>query len=60
MMLRLFKWFRRRQERDCHRTLAAIRILDDLRRWQADHDRRVCDAIAALPTRQPHRKETGQ
>ncbi|TXS22434.1 hypothetical protein EAO70_06125 [Streptomyces sp. adm13(2018)] len=59
-MLRRFKRFRRRQERTYLRQLIGDRILSDLRRWQADHNRRVCDAIAALPTRQPHRKETGQ
>ncbi|MEE1819342.1 hypothetical protein PUR59_30550 [Streptomyces sp. SP18ES09] len=51
--------FRDRQERACRRELAAARILDDRRRWQNAHNRRTCDAIAALPTRQP-RKETGQ
>ena len=59
-MLRLFKWFRRRQERACNRTLAAVRILDDLRKWQDAHNRQTCQALWALPTRQPHRKETGQ
>jgi hypothetical protein len=52
-----FHDFRRRQERHCMRQLAAIRILDDLRRWQDAHNRRTCRAIWALPTRQPIRKE---
>jgi hypothetical protein len=55
-----FRRFRRRQERDCDRELAAIRILDDLRRWQDAHNRRICQAIWALPARTPDRKETGQ
>ncbi|MEV4424007.1 hypothetical protein AB0K23_01260 [Streptomyces sp. NPDC049602] len=52
--------FRDRQYRTCMRELAAIRILDDLRRWQNAHNRRTCQALWALPARQPDRKETGQ
>ncbi|MBB4984968.1 hypothetical protein [Streptomyces nymphaeiformis] len=52
--------FRDRQYRTCMRELAAIRILDDLRRWRDAHNRRVCQAIWQLPARTPDRKETGQ
>ncbi|GGU84504.1 hypothetical protein GCM10010275_19450 [Streptomyces litmocidini] len=55
-----FRRFRRRQERTCSRELAAVRILDDLRRWRDAHNRRTCRAIWQLPTYQPTRKETGQ
>ena len=52
--------FRDRQERNCLRELAAIRILDDLRRWQDSHNHRTCQALWQLPAYQPARKETGQ
>ncbi|MEK9524071.1 hypothetical protein MIU24_32560 [Streptomyces venezuelae] len=52
--------WRDRQERNCLRELAAIRILDDLRTWQSTHDRRTCEALYNLPAHQPARKETGQ
>ncbi|MFJ6579307.1 hypothetical protein ACIQMY_25510 [Streptomyces sp. NPDC091368] len=52
--------FRDRQGRTYRRQRAADLILDDRRRWQNAHNRRTCEAIAALPTCQPHRKETGQ
>lgn len=52
--------FRDRQYRICMRELAAVRILDDLRRWRAARDLRTCQAIWQLPARQPTRKETGQ
>lgn len=52
--------YRDRQERRWRHELrvdAAVRILAELNAWR---DRQTCDAIAALPTRQPDRKETGQ
>lgn len=46
------------------RHYAGQQILLDLARWRAAddarraaNDRRICDAIAALPTHQPTRKE---
>ncbi|WP_233447936.1 MULTISPECIES: hypothetical protein [Streptomyces] len=55
-----FQDFRRRPERNCLRELAAIRILDDLRRWRAARDLHTCQALWVLPARTPDRKETGQ
>lgn len=56
--------FRDRQERKLRRHLrgdAAMRILADLDRWQASWlTRQTCEALWALPTHQPDRKETGQ
>lgn len=59
--------FRDRQERDCWREIAALRILADLDDWRATRRMReavesleLCNALWALPARQPDRKETGQ
>lgn len=48
--------FRDRQQRVWQRERAALRILADRRRWQADWLTSLYD----LPARQPDRKETGQ
>lgn len=58
---------RKRRERDCWRKLAALLILADLDDWRATRRMReavepipLCEALWALPARQPDRKETGQ
>ncbi|MFB7605231.1 hypothetical protein [Streptomyces gardneri] len=48
--------FRDRQQRVWQRERAALQILADRRRWQANWLTRLYD----LPVHQPTRKETGQ
>ena len=54
------RFFGRRARYRANRFRAEIDILTDLRRWRRNDSTRICQLLYSLPTRQPHRKETGQ